>query len=123
MNEIVHIEIPTTDFAKSKAFYENVFGWKVTLMPEMDYATWMPADDKGVGGGFTKVKAYCECSDGCITVYIGVASIDSMLQKITGAGGAVVTGKSPVGGFGWFAVFHDSAGATVALFESAEMEK
>jgi predicted enzyme related to lactoylglutathione lyase len=31
MHGICHIEIPTTDLAKSKAFYENVFGWKVEV--------------------------------------------------------------------------------------------
>ena len=32
-NPIVHFEIPADDVARAKAFYENVFGWKIQQFP------------------------------------------------------------------------------------------
>jgi predicted enzyme related to lactoylglutathione lyase len=43
MHEICHVEIPTTDFAKSKEFYETLFGWKVEVDPVTNYAMWTKA--------------------------------------------------------------------------------
>ncbi len=123
MSKIVHIEIPTTDFDKSKAFYEKVFGWNVELMPDMNYATWMPTDNKDdVGGGFMKVDEPCGCTEGCVTIYIGVDSIDGKVKEIEAAGGNITVPKTPVGDFGFFAVFTDTAGGTVALWEGVPKE-
>ena len=119
MSKIVHVEIPSTDYDKSKAFYEKVFGWIMTPMPEMDYMLWMPTDNnEDMGGGFTKTDKPCECGEGCIAIYIGVDSIDDTTKKIEEAGGAIAVPKTPVGDFGFSAVFKDTAGATVALYEA-----
>ena len=119
MSKIVHVEIPSTDFDKSKAFYEKVFGWIITPVPEMDYMLWMPTDnDEDIGGGFTKVDKPCECAEGCITVYIGVDSIDDTVKNIETAGGTIAVPKTPISDFGFFAVFKDTAGATLALYET-----
>ena len=32
-NAVVHFEIPADDVARAKAFYENVFGWKIKQFP------------------------------------------------------------------------------------------
>ncbi len=39
MNPVVHFEMPAKDKARTKKFYEEVFGWQMTQMgPEMgDY--------------------------------------------------------------------------------------
>jgi predicted enzyme related to lactoylglutathione lyase len=53
MNRVTHFEIPTSDKAKSKAFYSDVFGWQITDVPvEMDgaraatTATTVPVDQR-----------------------------------------------------------------------------
>jgi predicted enzyme related to lactoylglutathione lyase len=118
MHEICHIEIPSTDHGKSKAFYEKVFGWKVDLMPEMDYAVWEAPE--GPGGGFTLVKEPCDCGEGCCLVYVNVANIDDKVKEIEAAGGEILTARSPVGDMGWYAMFRDAAGGVAALWESAK---
>lgn len=119
MSKIVHVEIPSTDFDKSKAFYEEVFGWIMTPFPEMDYMLWMPTDNnEDIGGGFVKTDNPCEFSEGCITIYIGVGSIDDTVKDIEAAGGAISVPKTAIGDFGFFAVFKDTAGGTVALYEA-----
>jgi predicted enzyme related to lactoylglutathione lyase len=118
MHGICHIEIPTTDFAKSKAFYESVFGWKVEVDPATNYAMWTPEDLPG--GGFYLVKEPCACEDGCCLVHILVASVDAKVKELEAAGGKIKTPKTAVGDMGWFAVFRDPAGGVVGMWESAQ---
>jgi len=120
MHDICHVEIPSTDLAKSKAFYEKVFGWKVTLEPEMNYALWEAPEHPG--GGFNPVKEPCTCGDGCCLAYIHVASIDDKLKEVEAAGGKQVKEKTAVGDFGWLAVFQDAADGVVGLWEPAKKE-
>ena len=37
MNSITHAEIPYVDNDRAKAFYENVFDWHITKIPELNY--------------------------------------------------------------------------------------
>jgi predicted enzyme related to lactoylglutathione lyase len=50
---IVHIEFSTKDRKESGKFYNELFGWNVQQMPEMDYA--MFESGEGVGGGLNPV--------------------------------------------------------------------
>ena len=34
---VVHFEIPFDEGDRARAFYQNVFGWSIVPMPEMDY--------------------------------------------------------------------------------------
>ncbi len=45
----VHIEITSTDPARTRKFCEEVFGWSFEEMPEMNYATFEPASSPGGG--------------------------------------------------------------------------
>jgi len=118
MHQICHIEIPSNDYEKSKAFYEKVFGWKVEMVPEMNYAMWTAPEPPH--GGFNKAKEPCACAEEGVLLYIQVASVDGKVKEIEGAGGKIVKGKTPVADMGWFAVFQDPAGATVCIWEGCE---
>lgn len=120
MHNICHIEIPSTDFAKSKAFYEKLFGWKVQIEEEMNYAIWEPPE--GPGGGFNAVKEPCTCEEGCCLIYIQVENADAKAAEIEAAGGKIIKPKTPVADYGWYALFEDTAGAVVALWESAKKD-
>lgn len=115
MHEFCHIEIPTTDIEKSKKFYADVFGWKLTHDPKSDY--WMFDGGGGVAGGFVN-QPYI--GSGTILPYIAVASIESILERIVAAGGAVFTPKTEIPGMGWYAVFRDPVGVKVGLYVSAQ---
>ncbi len=117
MNGFVHVEIPTTDIEKSKKFYADVFGWKITEEPEMDYVMFQPQD--GPGGGFTK-RDYIGV--GAVDIYIGVSSVDEMMRRIAAHGGVEVTPKTEIPGMGWYAFFRDPVGVKMGLYESARKE-
>lgn len=119
MPKIVHFEINTDDPLRAKSFYEKVFNWKIekSEMP-MDY--WMitagSEDEPGIDGGLQKR----EDTTDIVTNYIGVSSIDEFSKKIEACGGTIITPKSPIPGTGYFALFKDTEGNKLGIFESDE---
>ena len=119
MPKIVHFEINSDNPLRAKSFYENVFNWKIekSEMP-MDY--WMitagSEDEPGIDGGLQKRE---ETAD-IVTNYIGVPSIDEFSKKIETNGGTIITPKSPIPGIGYSALFKDTEGNKLGIFESDE---
>ncbi|MBC8366506.1 VOC family protein [bacterium] len=112
MNMICHYEIPSTDFDKSKAFYEGLFGWPIQVMPDMGYMMFGEAG-QGVGGGFNKVETV---NNEGIQVYIEVEDIDASLAKAKEIGGAVVMAKTEIPGHGFMAFVTDTCGVKIGLW-------
>jgi len=114
MSKIVHIEIPAPDLEKAKEFYSKVFGWKVDMEPEMDYAVWSPPDEDAVGGGFSKSAK--PSTEGAL-LHIGVDDIGAKLREIEAAGGKTVTPKTKISDeWGYYAEFLDVFGNKLGLW-------
>ena len=111
---IVHVEIPATDVPGAAKFYETLFDWKMEHAAEFDYTMW--SDGAGYGGGFNKVDH--ENPVGQVLVYIHSDDIEADLKKIVDLGGSVVREKTEIPGTGWFALFKDPTGNTLALYTS-----
>lgn len=122
MPKIVHFELNADDPLRAKGFYEKVFNWKIekSEMP-MDY--WMitagPEEEQGIDGGLQKREDTAEI----VTNYIGVPSIDEFSKKIETNGGTILTPKSPIPGTGYFALFKDTEGNKLGIFETDESAK
>ena len=63
----MHVEIPVTDLKKAKEFYSKLFGWKVDLLPGMNYALFETGAKPG--GGFNKVDKMK--ADGVVIMLFG----------------------------------------------------
>ena len=111
---IVHVEIPAADQVIAGKFYGELFGWKITAMPEMDYTMWEAGD--GSGGGLPSVSD--ENPAGQVTVYIDSDDIEADLKKVTQLGGTVVRPKTEIPQMGWYALFKDPTGNLLALYTS-----
>ncbi len=111
---VVHVEIPASDVPSAAKFYETLFGWKMQHAAEFDYTMW--EDGSGYGGGFNKVDH--DNPPGKVLVYIHSDDIDADLRQIEKLGGSVVTPKTDIPGTGWFALFKDPTGNTLALYTS-----
>jgi hypothetical protein len=115
---IVHFEIPSTNVAKLKTFYEGVFGWKIFKAPMGGTEYWLihivPTDEKGMlqkpgvnGGLFQKQPQ----QQGIKQVnYITVDSIDNYATKVEKLGGKILVPKQQVPTVGWIAVAVDPEG-------------
>lgn len=115
---VVHVEIPAADVSAAGKFYQELFGWKMEHAPEFDYTMW--SDGSGYGGGFNKVDA--ENPVGQVLVYIDSEDIDADLKKAEKLGGSIVRPKTEIPGTGWFGLFKDPTGNTLALYTSANPE-
>jgi predicted enzyme related to lactoylglutathione lyase len=112
---IVHIEIPAVTLEAAGKFYQDLFGWKITPMPEMNYSTWEPAEPPG--GGFTTVGE--DAKVGELLIHVNSDDIDADLRKARLLGGTIVREKTEIPGVGWWGVFKDPTGNKLALFTSA----
>ncbi len=112
---IVHIELPVKDRDRAKKFYGDLFGWKFQDVPEMDYTLFETAN--GPGGGLF-VPQEGQFDKGALN-YILVEDIDAKSKEIEAAGGEVIGPTVEMPGRGWWAVFRDPEGTTLAIFQSA----
>jgi predicted enzyme related to lactoylglutathione lyase len=124
VDKVVHFEIPFEDKQRAMGFYTKCFGWRLMDMPQMNYVMaqtadvddrQMPKEPGAINGGlFDRPK---EAPNPMI--YVGVASIDSTIEKVKGAGGKVVTAKTPIPGMGAYARVADTEGNVIGLFQGA----
>ena len=123
---IIHFEIPANDVEKLKAFYEQIFDWKIVQTPGLiDY--WIiqtvPTDANGtplrpgVNGGLYK-RLLPESKP---INYFAVESISDFLEKIEKLGGKVTQPKQEVPNVGWIATAEDPEGNSFALIQPLQM--
>lgn len=117
MPTIIHFDISADDIDRARQFYEKMFGWKISLMEGFpDYYEIETIDLKGnksIGGGITKKQ---QSQDG-ITQFIGIASIDESIARVTNLGGKIIQSKQAVPGYGYMAVCTDTENNVFGLFE------
>jgi uncharacterized protein len=111
---VVHVEIPAANVDAAAKFYQDLFGWKIVPMPEMNYTMWEAGD--GSGGGFPPVSD--ENPVGQVLVYIDSDDIEADLKKAESLGGKVLHEKAEIPGTGWFGIFQDPTGNVLALYTS-----
>lgn len=109
---IVHVEIPTADSKQSSDFYNQLFGWKITPVPDMNYTLWEPA--VGPGGGFTPIGKDSKVGD--VIVYVDSDDIEADLKKVEKLGGKVLVQKTEIPQTGWFGLFTDPTGNMIAVY-------
>ena len=114
-NPFVHLELATTDLAKAKAFYGDMFGWSFDdqdMGPAGIYSTFAP--DSGPRGGMYSMPGN---PPGWLA-YIGVDDIDESTEKAKGLGATVVRDVTEIPHVGWMTIMQDPGGATIAIFEA-----
>jgi uncharacterized protein len=119
---LIHFEIPASDVAKLKAFYEQVFGWTI-LQAEGPIEYWIiqtvPTDQQGmllhpgVNGGMYKRMG----PESKPINYISVENIREFLEKIAKLGGKVTQDIQEVPEVGWIAAVEDPEGNAFALLQ------
>jgi predicted enzyme related to lactoylglutathione lyase len=116
-NPFVHLELSTSDTAKAKAFYSDLFGWEFAdhdMGPTGIYSTFKPSS--GPGGGLFSMP-------GMPTfwlAYVGVEDIDVSTEKAKSLGATIHKGPLEIPNIGWMTILADPTGATIALFEPTQ---
>jgi predicted enzyme related to lactoylglutathione lyase len=105
---IDYIEFSATDMAKTKAFYERVFGWKFTDYGP-DYTSF---EDGRIAGGFTKEGNVVR---GGALVVLYASDLGATEKKVRDAGGAISKDAFPFPGGRRFH-FTDPSGNELAVW-------
>ena len=118
MNRVVYFEFHTPDPARSMQFYEQAFGWKFNRFPGPDeyYAiTTGERSSDGINGGLMKSR------DGQARTVntVQVEDLDRMLDRIKGAGGAVVVPRMEIPNVGSVAYCTDPGGVLFGVWQPA----
>jgi uncharacterized protein len=117
MSSIVHFEIPADDMKRAKAFYSNLFGWKIEEIQGMDYSM---IDVYGAPGGGMMKRMH---PDQQITDYIGVPSVDEYAAKVEKLGGKIIVPKKAVPGMGYFVICMDTENNAFGIWEMDQTAK
>ena len=112
---VVHVEIPAANVEGAGKFYQDLFGWKMQHMPEMNYTMW-EAGNGDEYGGFPQVSP--ENPAGQVLVYIASDDIEADLKQVEKLGGKVIHPKHEIPGMGWYGVFQDPTGNVLAVYTS-----
>lgn len=110
-------EIPVADFARAKAFYEDVLGIRIAPM-SMGPTTmgFLSSDPDAVGGAIVQSEEGVPSSLGTVVYLNGGDDLAPMLARVEQAGGSIACPKTEIGNdFGFFAHFIDTEGNKVGL--------
>ena len=117
-NPFVHVELNTTDPAKAKTFYGQLFDWKMEDMdmgPQGKYTMINPGE--GTGGGLWKNPV-----PGAPSFWLSYALVDDVkasTAKAKSIGATVMQDVTEVPNMGWFSIIADPTGAHLGLWQTA----
>lgn len=121
-NSLNWFEIPVTDFARAKKFYETVFSM---TMHEMNFGGFLmgmfpsvPGNGKA-SGAIVHGEYYTPSMTGTLVYLNGNPDLQVALDKVEAAGGKIMRPKTQIGEFGYMAVMVDTEGNAVALHSNA----
>ncbi|HVU97098.1 MAG TPA: VOC family protein [Puia sp.] len=118
MATIIHFDIPADDPERAKGFYEALFGWKIGPIAGFpgyyEIGTSDLNGEKGIGGGITKGEQPRQTG---ITNFVGVASINESMEKVSKLGGKIIRGREAVPGYGSMALCADTENNVFGLFQ------
>jgi predicted enzyme related to lactoylglutathione lyase len=114
-NPFVHVELATTDLAKAKSFYGQLFAWTLEDMPmgEMNYT--MIRVGEGTGGGMMKNPM-----PGAPSVWLAYVLVDDVraaIAKAQSLGASVLSDPTEVMSVGTISIITDPTGAMLGLWE------
>ncbi len=112
-------EIPVSDFARAKNFYQTIFDFE---MPEMDMGPvkmgmFISDRDNGVGGAICFGEGQTPAGEKGAKVYLnGGADLNTVLNRVPAAGGSIVLPKTEIApDMGNYAFFTDTEGNVIGL--------
>ena len=118
-NALNWFEIPATDIARAKKFYETIFG--ITMedmeMPGMKMSNFPYENGSGkLSGGIAQSDMHKPSMEGTVVYLNADPEIQTVLDRIEGAGGVIVMPKMQISPeIGFMAFFIDTEGNKVGL--------
>lgn len=116
-NPFVHVELNTTDVAKARSFYGELFDWKLEDVPMGPGGSYTMINvGEGTGGGLMKQPVPGAPSSWL--AYVLVDDVRAATDRARALGATVAKDVTEVPGAGWFSVIVDPTGAALGLWKS-----
>ncbi len=120
-NPFVHVELNTTDVAKAKEFYGQLFEWKLQDTPMGDGSTYtMIGVGQGTGGGI--MQHPMPGAPSAWLAYVLVDDIKASTAKAKALGAQIIVDVKEVMGMGSLSIFLDPTGAAIGLWQPAQKQ-
>jgi uncharacterized protein len=110
---VTWFEISTSKPKAVRQFYAELFGWKLQVLEEANYALVDTGVQGAIGGGVGQAQGPNQ-----VVFYIEVDDPQAYLDRIEQAGGTTVVPVTEVPDLVTFAQFADPQGNVVGLFKS-----
>ena len=107
--DVSYLRIAAPDPARSAAFYNAVFGWKI----RKDSTAFEDSTGHIIGHFMPDLPVAGEAG---VIPYVYVQDIDQALARVPGAGGEVTTKPYPEGDL-WVAMTRDPAGNAIGVWQ------
>lgn len=119
MNRFTYFEFVSNDPEKTAAFYRDVLGWEVRRVDgPVEY--WLlssgDASTPGINGGLTRAGGPFRAGETINTMEVD--DVDAAITRVEANGGAVVSPKTTIPGFGYQAFVRDNAGILIGLHKT-----
>jgi hypothetical protein len=119
ISTITWFEIPATDFARAIRFYETIFGTALRHEAAWPTLAIFPYEKPGVSGAIVHHENLKPGTDG-VVIYLNCdGKFDTVLNRVAGAGGAILVPKAHLPSVGWIAQIQDSEGNRIGLHATA----
>jgi uncharacterized protein len=123
-NIINWFEVPVSDMARAKKFYQDIFSIEMSEMDMMGMTmAFFPAENMNgkVSGALVKGPMHKPVAGGAVLYFNGNPDLGVALGKVEAAGGKVTMPKTKISDeVGYMAFFNDTEGNSVALHSSPE---
>lgn len=116
-------ELMTTDVEAAKAFYGDLFGWRIEEMPMGDQGPYnvIYAGDEHIGG-MMHTPPEAEGAPPHWGSYVTVDDVDTVAKRVGELGGKVLFGPHDIPEVGRFCVLRDPQGAVISAITYVEFE-
>ncbi len=115
-NPFVHAELNTNNLPKAKAFYGELFAWKLEDMPTGNGSYTMIDVGEGTGGGMMTNPV--PGAPSAWLPYVLVDDVAAATKKAKSLGATVMKDVTEVKDMGSFSILVDPTGATIALWQA-----
>ncbi|HYP57241.1 MAG TPA: VOC family protein [Beijerinckia sp.] len=113
-NPFVHVELLTTDLAKAKSFYGELFDWRLEEVMQGAYT--LIHVGEGTGGGM--MTHPMPGAPSAWFAYVGVDDVAAATEKAKSLGATVLKEVTEVPEAGWFSIITDPTSAVLGLWQS-----
>ena len=117
-NAVGWFEIPVTDFDRARKFYSTIYDYEMPeiLVGPVKMGIFLHHREVGgIGGAIVCGESYIPSKTGPKIYLNGGIDLLTVLNRVEGAGGKIVLGKTDVGEMGFIAIIEDTEGNPISL--------